>query len=653
MENDPKQPLRILLLEDEPTDAELVEAELREAGLHFVSLRVDTRDGFVRALDEFRPDIVLSDFRLPAFDGESAIKIVRERHPTVPVVMVTGAVGDEKAIELLKLGARDYVLKDRLARLPPVVERALSEERSIRARKAAEKALRESKARYEAIMQSANDAIACMKPDGTIHLWNKKSEEIFGYTAEEAIGQPLHQLITPVRYREKQTEGMQKFRATGTGYAVGNTLELVALHKNGNEFPVELSVSAMNINGEWHATGIIRDITERRQAQARIQKLAQLYAMLSKTNTIIVHSANRDSLLSDICKAAVEDGKFIMAWVGLADDAAQRIIPVCHHGAEQGYLADILTSAGGTLADRGPTSIAIRENRISYINDLATDGRTLPWHEVALHRGFRSYVGLPLRLHGKVIGALSIYSGESDFFDAEQLDLMSEMSGDISFALDGFEREAQRQKAEEERETALEKLQNAFEGSIQLAASIAEKRDPYTAGHQQRVSELAVAIAREMGLEPERIESIRFGSLIHDIGKIGVPAEILSKPSRLTSMEMELIRAHVMIGYETVKDIEFPWPIAQMILQHHERLDGSGYPSGLKEADIILEARIIAVADTVEAMSSHRPYRPGRGVDVALEEIVAGRGKYFDKQVVDNCMRLFREKGYTFKFNSS
>lgn len=645
--------MRILLLEDEPTDAELVEAELREAGLHFVSRRVDTRDAFVHALAEFCPDIVLSDFRLPAFDGESAIKIVREQHPSIPVVMVTGAVGDEKAIGLLKLGARDYVLKDRLARLPPVVRRALSEERSIRARKAAEKSLRESEARYEAIMQTANDAIICMEPGGAIQLWNKKAEEIFGYTADEAIGQPMHQLITPVRYREKQAEGMQEFCTTGAGYAVGSTLELVASRKNGNEFPIELSVSAMNINGEWHATGIIRDITERRQAQERIQKLTLLYATLSKTNTIIVRSTHRDDLFRDICKAAVESGKFIMAWVGLADEAAHRIVPVCHYGAEQGYLDDIFIGTDDIPAGLELVGNAIRENRVGHINDFAANECAFPWCEAALKRGFRSYVGLPLRAKGKVIGALSLYSGEPDFFDAEQLDLMTEMSGDISFALDGFERDAQRRKAEEEREAALVKLQTVLEESIRMAATITEKRDPYTAGHQQRVSELAAAIAEDMGLASEKIEGIRFGSMIHDIGKIGVPAEILSKPSRLTSMEMELIRTHVQAGYETVKDIDFPWPIAQMILQHHERLDGSGYPAGLKGEDIIPEARIIAVADTVEAMSSHRPYRPGRGIEIALAEIAAGGGKYFDQQVVESCLRLFREKSYAFKFKPS
>ena len=621
---------------------------MREAGLPFVSRRVATREAFIHSLEEFHPDIVLSDYNLPAFDGGSALQIVQQQYPDVPVIMVTGALGDEKAIELLKHGARDYIIKDRPGRLGPAVLRVLSEEQDIRARKAAEAALRESESRYQAIMQTANDAIICMKPDGTIHLWNHKAEEFFGYTAGEAIGQNLHKLIVPDRFREAAMENIRRFIETGVGPIVGKTVELSAWRKDSTEFPIELSISPMNIHGEWHATGIIRDITERKQAEARIQKLTRLYATLSQTNTTIVRSRNREDLFRDICKESVEHGKFTMAWVGLVDEATHRVKPVCHAGAEQGYLTNNIISADDIPEGRGPTGTAIRENRVSYVNDFASDARVLLWREAALQRGLRSSVGLPLRFQGKVIGALTIYSGEADFFDAEQLSLMEEMSADISFALDSFEREARRQRAEEERGVALIKLRNALEGSVQVAASISEKRDPYTAGHQQRVSRLAVAIATEMGLSEAQVDGIHFGSLIHDIGKIGVPAEILSKPSKLTPLEMSLIKTHSQAGYEVVKDIEFPWPMAQMILQHHERIDGSGYPAGLKGEEIILEARIIAVADTVEAMSSHRPYRPGRGMDMALTEITVSRGTLYDKQVVDACLRLIREKGFVF-----
>jgi len=169
---------------------------------------------------------------------------------------------------------------------------------------------------------------------------------------------------------------------------------------------------------------------------------------------------------------------------------------------------------------------------------------------------------------------------------------------------------------------------------------------PYTAGHQRRVADLAVAIAAELELPTDKIDGVNMASTIHDIGKIAVPAEILSKPTNLSDIEFGLIKSHTQAGYDILKDIEFPWPVARAILEHHERIDGSGYPNGLKGDEILMEARIMAVADVVEAMASHRPYRPALGIEVALEEIEKNKGTYYDSDVVDACLKLFREKRY-------
>ena len=185
-------------------------------------------------------------------------------------------------------------------------------------------------------------------------------------------------------------------------------------------------------------------------------------------------------------------------------------------------------------------------------------------------------------------------------------------------------------------------LQNLKDTGSAIALAV-EARDPYTAGHQRRVANLAVVIAQEMGLEEEQIEGVRMGATIHDIGKINLPAEILCKPSMLSDMEYMLVKGHSQVGYDILKNIAFPWPVADIAYQHHERLDGSGYPQGLKGEAICLEARIVAVADVVEAMSSHRPYRPGLGVEAALQEVEQGRGTLFDPVVVDTCLRIFRE----------
>jgi putative nucleotidyltransferase with HDIG domain len=191
------------------------------------------------------------------------------------------------------------------------------------------------------------------------------------------------------------------------------------------------------------------------------------------------------------------------------------------------------------------------------------------------------------------------------------------------------------------------KLKSNLLDSISAIASIVEMRDPYTAGHQRRVADIAVAISKELQLPENLVEGIHLAGIVHDVGKIKVPAEILSKPGRLTTNEFNLIKEHSQTGYDILKSIDYPWTIAEIILQHHERLDGSGYPRGLKNEEILLEAQIIAVADVVESMMSHRPYRAALGIDAALEEILHNRSTCFNADVVDACIRLFREQGYS------
>lgn len=204
----------------------------------------------------------------------------------------------------------------------------------------------------------------------------------------------------------------------------------------------------------------------------------------------------------------------------------------------------------------------------------------------------------------------------------------------------------------EERTAALinseKKLRNSLFDSITALAATVEMRDPYTAGHQRRVAQLAVAIAKELQLSPERIEGIHLAAVVHDVGKIRVPAEILSKPGRLSPLEFGIIKEHPQNGYEILKTIDFPWPIASIVLQHHERLDGSGYPCGLKGDQILFDAKVITVADVVESMITHRPYRPGLGLEAALDEVASHTGTLFDVTVVEACIKLFREERFAF-----
>jgi len=198
-----------------------------------------------------------------------------------------------------------------------------------------------------------------------------------------------------------------------------------------------------------------------------------------------------------------------------------------------------------------------------------------------------------------------------------------------------------------ELQEALAKLRKSMEGIIQAMSMTVESRDPYTAGHQHRVANLAHAIGKEVELSEERLEGVWMAGMIHDLGKISVPAEILAKPGKLNEMEFSIIKNHAQVGFDILKNIDFPWPIAQMVLQHHERIDGSGYPQGLAGDDILWESKILGVADVVEAMASHRPYRPALGIEKALEEISNKANIFYPSDVVEACITLFKKRQFT------
>jgi len=264
----------------------------------------------------------------------------------------------------------------------------------------------------------------------------------------------------------------------------------------------------------------------------------------------------------------------------------------------------------------------------------------------------KTFLSIPLQSKGKLVGNIFASTPREEISEADKAVIMT-FANQAAMAIENarlhqrFQQElTERKRVEVELQDSLRRLRTALEGTIRAIALTVETRDPYTAGHQRRVADLARAIATKMGLPKDQIDGIRMAGAIHDIGKVSIPGEILSKPGRLTDIEFNLIKTHPQIGYEILKSIDFPWPVAQIVLQHHERINGSGYPAGLTGEEILLEARILGVADVVEAMSSHRPYRSALGIDKALEEISRNKGILYDPDVVNACLELLTKNGF-------
>lgn len=394
--------------------------------------------------------------------------------------------------------------------------------------------------------------------------------------------------------------------------------------------------------------GTVQDITTRRLAELGMQKSNRALHTLSTCNGVLVRAVEESQLLEDICGVLVSIGGYQLAWVGFAEnDEEKSVRVVARAGVNADYLDHIQVSWGDTPKGHGPTGTAIRTGEYQVAQDILHDPKFLPWREQAGSRGYASSIAFPLfDDNNRVFGAMNLYGKEPNAFDADEIKLLQELAGDLAFGIRILRLRVERDHLHEQQQHNDETVKQALAGTIQAIAVTVEKRDPYTAGHQRRVANLGAAIAMELGLSEDRITGLRLGATIHDIGKIYVPAEILTRPGELSPMEFEFIKTHPQVGFDIMKDVKLPWPVAEMIYQHHEHLDGSGYPRGLKGEAILLEARILTVSDVTEAMMSHRPYRPALGLEAALAEIAQYRGTYYDPAVVDACLHLFRNKGF-------
>ncbi|MBI1173965.1 MAG: GAF domain-containing protein [Sideroxydans sp.] len=638
--------LHILILENPSSDAAIMEQVLSKAGMAFVAKRVNTRAAFIEELEDFQPDIILADSRLAGFDGTEILRFVRRDHPEIPVIMVTEALTDLEAINLIQAGAKDYIPKDRLAQLPAAVQRALTRERGIRARKSAEKAQHEllEKLRFfRALIDNSSDAIEVIDPSSLRFLdVNDTACLDLGYSREELLSMSIPDIDPAIKAGSPKL-AMVKAEILKSGKA---SFESTHQRKDGSEFPVEINARQIELD-QPYGLNIVRDITQRKKTEAELLRLNRVHRTLSEGNRTMLHARSEQELMENICNVITTSGGYALAWIGLAQhDESKSIDAAAIAGTGKDYVESLRLTWDDRPNGRGPAGTAVRTGQTQISHDIQNDPCMIPWKEKAAQYGYVSSIALPLIENEMTIGVLVIYSSEPEAFSTGEVSLLENVANDLAFGIVALHMRNERDHAIQERQQHAEQLRASLEDTLQAIAATMETRDPYTAGHQHRVAHLALAIAHELGLPEEQIHGIQLAAIVHDIGKIRIPAEILSKPGKLTNIEYRLIRVHPQAGYDILKGIKFPWPIAQAVLQHHERMDGSGYPQGLKGEKILFEARILAVADVIESMSSHRPYRPGLGIEAALEEIEHHRGIRYDPQVVDSCLTLFRERGY-------
>jgi len=380
--------------------------------------------------------------------------------------------------------------------------------------------------------------------------------------------------------------------------------------------------------------------------QDELVKRGWALSALSAAAAALARSDSTDMLIKEVCSAIALQSPYLLAWVGKAEDDLEKTITVLGgSGSALAYLENITLSWSElNVTGLGPAGLAVRTNQITIVADTDVDPNFVSWHDLAKKYGIRSAIACPIADGvGHPFGVLVVYSAVPNAFGSEEAKLFESLAHELSFGLRAIERQHQLDDQIHQKELIQERLAGALKATIEAMSRTMEWRDPYTAGHQKRVALISAAIAKKLGLNNEQIEALYMAAMVHDLGKVAVPAEILTKPSRLTDLEMQMVQGHAESGYQILKDIPFPYPIAEMVYQHHERLDGSGYPRGLAGDAICLEARILAVADTIEAMATHRPYRPGRGLDAAMSEVRAEASSKLDQRIADAAFELYQD----------
>jgi PAS domain S-box-containing protein len=616
--------MKIIIVDDNKENLYLLETLLKASGYEVVSA-ANGAEAFEKLHAEAL-DMIISDILMPVMDGFQLCRECKsdEKLKHIPFVFYTATYTDEKDEKLaLKLGADKFIRKPvepdefidvirvvvrraeegRLVAKKPVVteerevfklysqrlvkkleKKMLDLEREVTERKQAEEAVRESETRFRTLFEAIPDTVLVHDDEGTILHINEIGAQQLEWSAKDLVGRNLREIVAP----ENRALIADHIRET---HKVGwCRFETTYVSQSGWQIMVEVNERPIKFGEEKDILCVTRDITERKKAEK---------ALIREKN------------FSDAVINSSPGLLFVIGDKGNTIQWNRNVEIVTGYSAKEiskMNILDFVAKEDKKTAAEAVQEVLTKDQASLEINLLSKPGKKIPFYITG-----RST---------KIENAICLICTGMDI--------------------------TERKQAEEEVKRGHEQLHETLISTVNALASTVEMKDQYTAGHQPRATQLARAIAKEMDLSEEQIEGIRMAASIHDIGKIMVPAEILNKPGPLTEIQYEMIKMHPRAGYDVLKGIKFPWPVAQIVLQHHERMDGSGYPQGVSGEDILLEARILAVADVVEAMASHRPYRPAFDMKVALAEISKNRGVLYDPTVVDACVKLFAEKAFVF-----
>jgi len=501
----------------------------------------------------------------------------------------------------------------------------------------------ERQAFSEAVLDTIQDRIWVFTADCRIRRANAAGWRMLGRSSPPDHEPDLEEAGWPEEGRALLRANVARVAATGEPIA-----GRVGLRSGAAEHVFDYSNRLLidPATGQRDVLSVAWEVTEQVAAEAALARKNRILTAVVNGMVAISGHHDRASIARAVTCALVQDAGFALAWIGEVDEGnvhALRLLAAC------GTLADKLPPIVESIRTRddiaSPTQEAIRTGEPCLWNDLHIRP-DLAWAEGMFghDREIRSAIVVPMRFSGHVFATLSLY-GRDAAFDLEELGPIEAFCGQLGLALATIDSLVRYEESEAGRLAAVSRVKAALIETVGALATVVEVRDPYTAGHQRKVASLAATIAAAKGWGDDRVEGVRIGALLHDIGKIAIPAELLTKPGRLSPEEFTLIKTHAARGGELLRGIHFDWPIVEMVTQHHERLDGSGYPRGLKGSEIAEEAQVLAVADITEAMLAYRPYRKAMPTDVVLAELMQGRGRWYDPESVDIAVRLIHERG--------